>query len=139
MTASPALASALARIEREFGIDAAHAAFKQRCRKWMRAGAADFQTYCHFRELAFDFEEMDLDTAIAELNVRASNERVQRRYEARMRGQSPQWTLPLHGQVGEARVILRWLRRYHDSAHLYFALIISAFLLPFGAQREAVE
>jgi hypothetical protein len=131
---SAALTAALARIEREFGISQAHARFKNRVRRWLRLGPSDFQVYCRFRDLAFDLEDADLARALVRLNSRAWLERLARRADARRRGRAHAGNFPLHGALGEAQLILRYLR--HTRRAMLYPLIRQSLLLPF-AQRPA--
>jgi hypothetical protein len=129
----PALAAALARIDREFGIAKAHARFKNRVRRWLKLGAGDFQVYCRFRDLAFSLEDADFATALGRVDSRAWQERLARRAEARRRGQAHGGNLPLHGALGEAQLILRYLRRTRRAA--YYPLILESLVLPFAPRR----
>lgn len=110
-TRSPALAAALARIEREFGIAAFHRARKRRTRRLMRAGPDDLEVRLRHGWLAQAACERSFDLAAA-LIVLERCRRANARHNRPVRLWASSFRLLDRETIAALRLALRWLRRH---------------------------
>jgi hypothetical protein len=109
--ASPALAAALARIDREFGIAAFHRSRKRRVRRLLRAGAADFEVRLRCGWLAQEARDRGLDLA-GSLIVLERCRQANARHDRAVRLWASSFRLLNRETIFTLRLVLRVLRRH---------------------------
>lgn len=131
--ASPALAAALARIDREFGIAAFHRSRKRRVRRLVHTGPADLEVRLRYGWLAQEARDrgLDLDGALLVLErCRQTNAR----HDRAVRLWASSFRLLNRETIFALRLVLRFLRR---RAPARFADVIEA--MSTSHWRDAAE
>jgi hypothetical protein len=131
--ASPALAAALDRIDREFGIAAFHRSRKRRVRRLVRAGPGDIEVRLRYGWLAEEARERGLDLAGA-LIVLERCRHANARHDRAVRLYASSFRLLNRETIFALRLVLRFLR---CRAPASFADIIEA--MSTAHWRDAAE
>jgi hypothetical protein len=108
--ASPALAVALARIDREFGIAAFHRSRKRRVRRLLRAGTADLEVRLRYGWLAEEARDRGLDL-VGALVVLERCRQANARHDRAVRLYASSFRLLNRETIFALRLVLRVLRR----------------------------
>ena len=148
---SPALAHALACIKQAFGGDENPVTLRSRnlksdCRKYIEVFQARddehmqervFQLHCWFRDVALTLEgAVDLTVALVMLDKINAIQRTKQRYVSHQRGTPHKATWPLRTRETEARLLLRYMRRYAEPPVPTFAEIKFWLLMPFVSRQR---
>jgi hypothetical protein len=108
--ASPALAAALARIDKEFGIAAFHRSRKRRVRRLLRTGPSDLEVRLRYDWLAQEARDRGLDLA-ASLIVLERCRQANARHDRAVRLWANSFRLLNRETIFAMRLTLRFLRR----------------------------
>jgi hypothetical protein len=131
--ASPALAAALARIDREFGIAAFHRSRKRRVRRLLQTGPADLEVRLRYGWLAEEARERGLALAGA-LIVLERCRQANARHDRAVRLYASSFRLLNRETIFTLRLVLRLLRR---SAPANFGDVVDAMTT--ANWRDAAE